>query len=155
METKNPFSRARKERKLVDAGIYPSTLMEVKVVQVTDKKTQEKRDKILLNFYMHQPDSEIAAFFTPSCADTAYIVKFLKAACGDAFTPAIQSDPEKMWAFVNSLKGRDFSIVVTQSNGWNNISTAIMAKKQEVKQPEPEALTDEDLFKFADDAVNI
>lgn len=155
-QRKNPFSRARKERKLIDAGIYPATLMDVRVVEVTDKKTQEKRDKIVLSFYVPDKDTEVAAFFTPSCADTAYIVKFLKAACGDAFTPAIQSDPDKMWTFVNSLKARDFSIVVTQSNGWNNISTAILAKKQETKQPEPEALTDEDLFKFADgEAVNI
>ena len=148
-QQKNPFSRARKERKIIDAGIYPASLVGVKVVQVTDKKTQEKRDKILFSFYVQKVDAEVAAFFTPSCADTAYIVKFLKTACGDAFTSAIQNDPDKMWQFVNGLVGRDFSIVVTQSNGWNNITTAMLTKRQE-----PEALTEQDLFEF-NDSVNI
>jgi hypothetical protein len=150
MEQKNPFSRARKERKLINAGIYSSTLTGVRVVQVTDKKTQEKRDKIVFSFYIPSDDTEIAAFFTPSCADAARIVAFLKTACGDAFTAAIQSDPDKMWQFVNGLVGRDFSIVVTQSNGWNNIQTAMMAKQQ----PKPEVMTEDDLFEFQD-SVNI
>lgn len=149
MEQKNPFSRARKERKLVDPGIYTSTLVGVRVVQVTDKKTQEKRDKIVLSFYLNQTDSEVAAFFTPSCADTARIVAFLKTACGDAFTAAIQADPDRMWQFVNGLVGHDFSIVVTQSNGWNNIQTAMLVKQQP-KKVEPDVLTDQDLFEFQD-----
>jgi hypothetical protein len=144
MEQKNPFSRARRERKVIDAGIYQACLVGVKAVQVTDKKTNEKRDKVVLSFYVDEKDAEVAAFFTPSCADTAFIVKFLKTACGDAFTPAIQNDPDLMWKFVNGLVGRDFSIVVTQSNGWNNIQTAMMAKQQP-KKVEPESLTEDDL----------
>jgi hypothetical protein len=156
MEQKNPFSKSRKERKVIDAGIYPATLVTVKTVQVTDKKTNEKRDKLLFSFYVPEKDAEIAAFFWPSCTDNAHIVKFLKATCGDAFTPAIQSDPEKMWQFINGLVGKDFSIVVTLSNGWNNITAAMIAK-QATPQPkvEPEALTDEDLFEFSDGMVNL
>lgn len=153
MEQKNPFSRSKRERKVIDAGIYPATLVNVKVVQVTDKKTQEKRDKILLSFFVPEKDAEVAAFFTPSCADTSFIVKFLKTACGDAFTPAIQSDPDKMWTFVNGLQGKDFSIVVTQSNGWNNIQTAMMIKKA-TPATAPTSLTEDDLFQF-EDSVNL
>ena len=150
MEQKNPFSRSRRERKVIDAGIYEATLVQVKVVQVTDKKTQEKRDKILFSFYVPEKDAEIAAFFTPSCADTAHIVKFLRTACGDAFTSAIQSDPDKMWEFVNSLQDRDFQIVVTLSNGWNNVQSAMAAKKKP-SLAKPTALTEDDLF--ADDQI--
>lgn len=153
MDQKNPFSSSRKERKLIDAGIYPASLMGVKVVQITDKKTQEKRDKVLLNFYVPEKDAELAAFFTPSCADSSYIVKFLKTACGDAFTSAIQSDPEKIWQFIRELVNRDFSIVVTQANGWNNIQTAMLIKQQP-KKATPEVLTEDDLFEF-NDTVNI
>jgi hypothetical protein len=149
-QQKNPFSRTRRERKVIDAGIYPASLVGVKVVQVTDKKTQEKRDKVLFSFYVPGQDAEVAAFFTPSCADTAFIVKFLKTACGDAFTSAIQNDPDKMWQFVNGLVGRDFSIVVTQSNGWNNIQTAMLIKQQAT----PVTLTEDDLYEFQE-SVNI
>jgi hypothetical protein len=155
MEQRNPFSRARKERKVIDAGIYPASLAAVKSVQVTDKKTNEKRDKLLFSFYVPDKDAEVAAFFWPSCTDSSHIVKFLKATCGDAFTPAIQSDPDKMWQFINGLVGRDFSIVVTLSNGWNNITAAVMAKQtaQQAKT-QPEALTEDDLFEFSD-SVNL
>jgi hypothetical protein len=96
-------------------------------------------------------DAEIAAFFTPSCADASHIVKFLKASCGDEFTPAIQNDNDKMWAFVNGLQGQDFQIVVVKNGQWNNITTAIKAKK---KTPEPQ-ITEDDLFAFTDDTVNL
>lgn len=153
MEQTNPFSRSRsggmKERKVIDAGIYNAKLTTVKVVQVKDKTSGEKRDKILLAFVVPDKDAEIAAFFTPSCADASHVVKFLKASCGDEFTPAIQNDPDKMWAFVQQLQGQEFQIVVVKNGQWNNITTAIKAKK---KEP---VITEEDLFSFADDAVNI
>lgn len=154
MDQTNPFSRSRsggmKERKTIDAGIYPATLTTVKVVQVKDKTTGEKRDKILLAFLVPDQDTEVAAFFTPSCADASHIVKFLKASCGDEFTPAIQNDENKMWAFVQALQGQDFQIVVVKNGQWNNITTAIKSKK---KVAEPQ-FTEDDLFKF-DDQVNI
>lgn len=148
----NPFSRNRsgmKERKPIDAGIYQAVLSTIKVVQVKDKTTGEKKDKILMAFRVPSlSDAEVAAFFTPSCADTAHIVKFLRTACGDDFSPAIQADPEKMWAFVNSLYGQEFQIVVTRNGQWNNIQTAMKTKKS---TPVVDA---EELFSF-DETVNI
>jgi hypothetical protein len=140
-----------KEKKVIDAGIYNARLTTVKVVQVKDKTTGEKRDKILLAFHVADKDAEVAAFFTPSCADASHIVKFLKASCGDEFTPAIQNDADKMWSFVQQLQGQDFQIVVVKNGQWNNITTAIKAKK---KDPEPQ-LTEEDLFAFTDETVNL
>lgn len=155
MDQTNPFSRSRsggvKERKTIDAGIYNASLTTVKVVQVKDKTTGEKRDKILLAFLVPDQDTEVAAFFTPSCADASHIVKFLKASCGDEFTPAIQNDADKMWAFVKQLQGQDFQIVVVKNGQWNNITTAIKAKKKAV---EPQ-FTEDDLFKFDDEEPRI
>ena len=120
-------------------------------MQVTDKKTQEKRDKIVFGFLIPEHDVEIAAFFTPSLADTAFIVKFLKTACGAEFTSEIQGDSEKMWQFVQALIGRDFNLVVTQSNGWNNIQSAMIIKP---KTPLPVSKDAEaELFAFSDDAI--
>lgn len=149
----NPFSRSRsgmKERNPIDAGIYQAVLSTIKVVQVKDKTTGEKRDKILMAFRVPSlSDAEVAAFFTPSCADAAHIVKFLRTACGDDFSPAIQGDPDKMWAFVNSLHGQEFQIVVTRKGQWNNIETAIRNKK-----PTTPVVDAEELFSF-DETVNI
>jgi len=153
MEQKNPFSRSKRERKVIDAGIYTATLTGVKTVQVNDKKNPgQKLDKILLSFYVDPLDTEVVQFFTPSLADTSHIVKFLKVACGDAFTPAIQADPEKMWTFVNGLVGKDFSIVVTLANGWNNIQSAMAMKKQKPVTPQP--VSEQEMFEYADE-VNI
>ena len=58
-----------------------------------------------------------------------------------------------MWTFVNGLQGKDFSIVVTQSNGWNNIQTAMMIKKA-TPATAPTSLTEDDLFQF-EDSVNL
>jgi hypothetical protein len=151
-QSTNPFSRNRssmKERKPIDAGIYQAVLSTIKVVQVKDKTTGEKRDKILMAFRVPTlADAEVAAFFTPSCADAAHIVKFLKTACGADFTPAIQADADKMWAFVNSLQGQEFQIVVTRNGQWNNIETAMRSKRT---TPVVDA---DELFEY-DDTVNI
>lgn len=147
MEQKNPFSSNKRERKLIEAGIYPATLTTVKVVQVTDKKTQEKRDKIILGFFVEEHDAEVSQFFTPSMADTSHLVKFLKTACGSAFTPEIQNDRDKAWKFIQALSGGDYTIVVTQSNGWNNVQSA-MAKKPTAK---PTPLNEDDFFR--DDSI--
>lgn len=151
MEQKNPFSSNRRERKVIDAGIYPATLITVKVVQVTDKKTQEKKDKIILGFYVAQHDAEVVQFFTPSMSDNSHLVKFLKVACGSSFTPAIQNDREKMWALIQGLTGGDYNIVVTESNGWNNIQSAMQLKKAAVPN-KPTDLANEDEF-FGDDSI--
>lgn len=154
MEQKNPFSKARRERKLIDAGIYLSTLIGVKVVQVTDKKTQEKKDKIVFSFYVNEQDAEVSQFFTPSMSDNSHLVKFLKTACGDAFTPTIQGDRELMWKFIQGLEGHDYNIVVTLSDGWNNIQSAMRVKPKVA--PKPAAITEEDLFQFSDaEEVNL
>lgn len=149
----NPFngvSRSRKERKTIDAGIYQGTLTEVKTVQVTDKKTQEKKTKILFVYYVPTEDAELSAFFNPSLADTSWICKFLKASCGDSFTPEIQGSPEKMWAFVQSLVGRDWNLVVTLTNGYNNVQSALAIKK---KAPAPTQPSEDVTFAFADDNI--
>jgi hypothetical protein len=149
MESSNPFSavtRTRRERKLIDAGIYEGTLADIKTVQVTDKATQEKKIKIIFVFALPEADTEISQFFNPSLADTSHIVKFLKTLGGASFTPEIQGSADKMWSFCQGLRGQQFNVVVTQSNGYNNVQSAMPVRR---KKPEPEvsvALTDEDLF---------
>ena len=156
MESKNPFSRSRKERKLIDAGIYQAKLVVVKTVEVADKKNPgEKVTKIIFTFGIPDNGAEVTQFFTPSLADASHIVRFLKTACGSAFTPAIQADPEAMWKFVNGLVGSDFTIVVTESNGWNNVQSAMAAKKKtEAKSDSPfPVASSEELFTFSDDQI--
>ena len=123
----NPFkgiNRARKERIVIPAGIYTAHLSSVKTVKVTDKKTGEKRDKLLFSFQVPEK-GEVCAFFWPSHADTSHLIKFLKTVGGGSLTPAIQADPDKMWQFVQDLCWKDYQIVVTLTNGWNNIETAL------------------------------
>lgn len=128
----NPFkglNRSKRERVVIPAGIYTAQLSSVKTVKVTDKKTGEKRDKLLFAFQV--PDQgEVCAFFWPSHADTSHLCKFLKIIGGGGFTPAIQADAEKMWQFIQELTFKDYQIVVTLSNGWNNIETALPVKTQ-------------------------
>lgn len=149
MESSNPFSavsRTRRERKLIEAGIYQGTLSDIKTVQVTDKATQEKKTKIIFTFDLPEAQSEVSQFFNPSLADTSFIVKFLKTLAGPAFTPEIQADGEKMWAFIQGLKGQLFNVVVTQSNGYNNVQSAMPVRRKKPEEPVAVALTDEDLF---------
>lgn|SRR5574343_787776 len=129
MATENPFkgtNRSKRERVVIPAGFYTATLSSVKTVKVTEKKSGEKKDKLLFCFQV--PDKgEVCAFFWPSQADTSHLVKFLKVVGGDAFTPEIQCDSEKMWQFVQDMCWKEYQIVVTLSNGWNNIETALPA----------------------------
>ena len=148
----NPFngvSRSRKERKVIDAGIYHGILTDVKTVQVTDKKTQEKKTKLLFVYAVPSEDAELTAFFNPSLADTSWIVKFLKASCGSSFTPEIQGSSEKMWAFIRGLVGKEWNLVVTQSNGYNNVQSAVPFKSS--KAPAPAQPTEDVTFAFQDD----
>jgi hypothetical protein len=149
MESSNPFSgavsRTRKERKLIDAGIYRGTLTEVKSLQVTDKKTQEKKTKVLFSFYVAEVDTEVVQFFNPSLADTSFIVKFLKTLAGAAFTPEIQGSADKMWAFVKALEGADFNLVVTLTNGYNNVQSAMPIRGKPVEGQVAVAFNDEDI----------
>lgn len=150
----NPFngvSRSRKERKVIDAGIYHGVLTDVKTVQVTDKKTQEKKTKILFVYGIPSEETELTAFFNPSLADTSWIVKFLKASCGSSFTPEIQGSSEKMWAFVRGLVGKEWNLVVTQANGYNNVQSAVPMKEK--KAPTPPPPTEDVTFTFADDQI--
>jgi len=144
----NPFSgmtRSRKEKRLIEAGIYQGSLVEVKSVQVTDKTTQEKKTKIVFAFAVPQEDTEISAWFNPSLNDKAQIVKFLKAACGSSFTADIQNNPQKMWEFVQSLVNRQFSLVVSLNDNYNNITSALIIKEK----PQAELET----FTFSDDNI--
>ncbi len=144
----NPFNgltRNRKEKKLISAGIYQGTLVEVKSVQVTDKATQEKKTKLVFAFAIPQEDTEISAWFNPSLSDMSSIVKFLKAACGSAFTSELQQDSQKMWQFVQSLVNRDFTLVVALNGNYNNIASALIGKEK----PQAEAET----FTFEDDSI--
>ncbi len=148
----NPFngvSRSRKERKVIDAGIYQGTLAEVKTVQVTDKKTQEKKTKILFVYQVPAEEAELTAFFNPSLADTSWIVKFLKASCGSSFTPEIQGSADKMWSFVQGLVGKDWTLVVTESNGYNNVQSALPVKEKKAPAPLPQP-TEDVPFSFDD-----
>lgn len=150
----NPFSnvsRNRKERKVIDAGIYQGTLTEVKSIQVTDKKTQEKKTKILFCYYIPSEDAEVVSFFNPSLADNSWIVKFLKASCGSSFTAEVQSSGDKMWAFVQGLVNRDWNLVVTQSNGYNNVQSAMAIKEK--KAPAPPKVEDDVTFSLGDDQI--
>ena len=144
----NPFSnvtRNRKEKKLIDAGIYQGELIEVKSVQVTDKQTQEKKTKLVFTFAIPQEDTEISAWFNPSLSDMSSIVKFLKASCGSMFTADLQQSPQKMWEFVQSLVNRDFTLIVALNGSYNNIASALIAKQK----PQVEAET----FTFDDDKI--
>ncbi|MEY4700292.1 MAG: hypothetical protein RL326_479 [Pseudomonadota bacterium] len=150
----NPFngvSRSRKERKLIDAGIYHAVLSDVKTVQVTDKKTQEKKTKILFVYAIPGEETELTAFFNPSLADTSWIVKYLKASCGNSFTPEIQGSSDKMWAFIRGLVGKEWNLVVTQSNGYNNVQSAVPVKEK--KAPAPVGPAQDVTFSFADDQI--
>jgi len=147
----NPFSgvtRTRSERKTIPAGIYGGTLREVKPIQVTDKKTQEKVTKIIFSFYIATHDAEVSQFFRPSLSDNSHIVKFLKAVCGDALTPEIQGSSEKLWILVQSLVGKDYNLVITLTNGFNNVQTALpLAPQSPPLQPPTEDVS----FTFSDD----
>lgn len=155
----NPFSgvsRHRKERKVIDPGIYVGTLLDVKSVQVTDKKTQEKKTKVILSYYIPSEDAEIPAFFNPSINEASFIVKFLKASMGSAFTAEAQSSGDAIWAFIQSLVGKDYHLVVTQSDGWNNVQSAIPIKGKlpPAPAPAPALAPQEDLtFSFNDDSI--
>ena len=153
----NPFSgvnRSRKERKLIDAGIYVGALLEAKSVQVTDKKTQEKKTKVILSYYIPDEDAEIAAFFNPSINEASFIVKFLKAGMGSAFTAEAQSSGDAIWAFIQSLVGKDYNLVVTQTNGWNNVQSAIPLKgKKAVAQAPLLAPVEDVTFSFNDESI--
>lgn len=126
----NPFStsKTRKEKKLIPAGIYPSTLTEVKVVQVKQKDSDEKKPKLLFNFAIAEHDTEVGAWFWPSLSDKSHLVQFLKVVGGDDFTPEIQSSRDSMWDYVQSLQGENYNVVVTNSNGYNNIASAVPVK---------------------------
>lgn len=143
MESTNPFSgalnRTKRERKVVPGGIYEGTLIDVKTVQVKDKENPEvKKTKLLLNFRIESHDVEVAQMFNISMADTSMLIKFLKSTFGDAFTPAIQASEDKMWAFLQGLKGTDYTLVITLANGWNNITTALpLAKKVAADEAPP------------------
>jgi hypothetical protein len=147
----NPFAgitKRRRERKVFQPGIYQGTLREVKSVQVEDKKTNEKVTKLVFVYYIESEDAEIPAFFKPSLADASHIVKFLKASFGDKFTSEIQSSEEKIWAFIKGTIGQDYNLVVTLSNGWNNISNAMPLKSK--VSPTTEVPGD---IKFSDDDI--
>lgn len=144
----NPFNsvtRMRKERKLIEQGIYQGTLTEVKSVQVTDKKTDEKKTKIVFSYQIPQEDTEIPIWFNPSLNDSSWIIKFLRASCGNLFTPEIQGSPEKIWAFCQSLVGKDFTLVVSLNNGFNNISSALLAKQKPVIENQGTVFSDDDI----------
>jgi hypothetical protein len=149
----NPFNgmtRNRTERKVIDAGIYQGTLVTVKSIQVTDKKSNEKKTKIIFSYYIASEDAEVAAFFNPSLADSSWIVKFLKAGFGSAFPAEAQSSGDKMWAFVQSLINKDYNLVVTQNNGYNNVQSAMPLKG--TKPPAPQS-SEELVFSFEDDKI--
>jgi hypothetical protein len=147
----NPFSsssKTRKEKKLIPAGIYPSTLTEVKVVQVTHKETGEKRPKLLFNFFVAEEDAEVGAWFWPSLSEKSHLVQFLRVVGGDDFTPGIQSSRDSMWDYVQGLAGADYNIVVTNSNGYNNIASAVPVKVKGapvVKQQSVAITVDDDI----------
>jgi hypothetical protein len=150
MESTNPFSgalnRTRRERKVVPAGIYQGVLIDVKTVQVKDKENPEaKKTKLLFAFHIDSHDVEVAQLFNISMADTSMLVKFLKSTFGDAFTPDIQASEERMWKFVQGLKGTDYNLVITFANGWNNIQTALPITKQVTKDEEPPAFPDDQI----------
>lgn len=148
----NPFSgitRTKRERKTIPASIYPGTLVQVKPIEVTDKKTNEKVTKIIFTFSIPSQDAEVSQFFRPSLNDNSHIIKFLKATCGDALTPDIQSSSEKLWILVQSLVGKDYNLVVTLTNGFNNVQTAMP-----VVPPTPlqtQAPSEDVTFAFSDD----
>jgi hypothetical protein len=149
----NPFNgmtRNRTERKQIDAGIYQGTLVAVKSIQVTDKKTNEKKTKIIFSYYIPSEDTEVAAFFNPSLADSSWIVKFLKAGLGSAFPSDAQASGDKMWAFVQSLVNKDYNLVVTLNNGYNNVQSAMPIKE---KKPLASAPTEDITFAFPDDQI--
>lgn len=145
----NPFNsvtRMRRERKLIEQGIYQGTLQEVKSVQVNDKKTNEKKTKIVFSYQIPQEDTEIPVWFNPSLNDNSWIVKFLRASCGSLFTQDIQSSPEKIWEFCQSLVGKDFTLVVSLNSGFNNISSALLVKPKQ-------AVVDNQGVVFSDDEI--
>lgn len=144
----NPFStssKPRKEKKLIPAGIYASTLEEVKVVQVTHKETGEKRPKLLFNFSIPEADTEVGAWFWPSLSEKSHLVPFLRVIGGDSFTPEIQNSRDSMWEYVQSLQGEQFNVVVTNSNGYNNIASAVPVKVKAAPAPKPTALDTDDI----------
>jgi hypothetical protein len=141
----NPFSTSsskRKEKKLIPAGIYPSTLTEVKVVQVTHKESGEKKPKLLFNFAIPEADAEVAAWFWPSLSDKSHLVQFLKVVGGDDFTPEIQGSRDTMWNYIQSLQGEKYNLVVTNSNGYNNIASAVPVRVKGAPAPKPVDLDD-------------
>lgn len=144
MESTNPFSgalnRTRRERKVIPGGIYKGTLTDVKVVQVKDRENPEgpKKPKLLFAFHIDTHDVEVAQMFNISMADTSMLVKFLKATFGDAFTSEIQSSEERMWKFVQGLKGTEYNLGITLSNGWNNITTAFPITNHTAQEEPPQ-----------------
>lgn len=148
MDSSNPFSgltRSRSERKLIDRGIYESELSSVKSVQVTDKKTQEKRTKVVFTFKLDS-GSEVSQFFSPSMSDLSHLVKFLKTIGGDGFTPEIQNNADSLWQYCKGLEGQRFQIVVTVNNGYNNIDSAMPMKPAKTESAPVSVSVDE--FEF-------
>ena len=146
----NPFNsvtRMRRERRLIEQGIYQGTLQEVKSVQVNDKKTNEKKTKIVFSYQIPQEDTEIPVWFNPSLNDNSWIVKFLRSSCGSLFTQEIQSSPEKMWEFCQSLVGKEFTLIVALNDGFNNVSSALLAKQK------PATAIDNQGAVFSDDDI--
>jgi hypothetical protein len=146
----NPFStsKTRKEKKLIPAGIYPSTLTEVKVVQVKAKDSDEKKPKLLFNFFIAEQDVEVGAWFWPSLSDGSHLVQFLKVVGGDDFSADIQSSRDSMWDYVQSLAGADYNLVVTNSNGYNNVASAVPVKVQGAPAKASVAVTVDDDIPF-------
>jgi hypothetical protein len=142
------MTRTRRERKTIEPGIYLGNLREVKTIQVN--KDGEKKTKILFVYYIAAEDAEVVSFFNPSLADTSWLVKFLKSSCGNSFTAEHQATGDKMWAFIQSLVGRDWNLVVTLSNGYNNVQSAVPVKE---KKATPVSETEDVTFTFNDDQI--
>lgn len=142
----NPFNHVtykKKERVVVDPGMYTAVLKAVTPKRVQDKKTGEKVWKLIFEFNLSDTGTELNEWFTISQHEKSNLVKLVKTMGG--LTEEIRADKDAMWGLIKSKVGNFFTIMVTEDNGYNHITAATPQKSIKVT---PKAVEVEDDIPF-------
>jgi hypothetical protein len=115
-------------------GLYPATLESVQPVQKKKYESEEMETRIEFKFKLTGPDGKTYTMwkdFYPSNNTKHTLYLFVVSMTGQVVEPAVISNADAWWAYVQSLAGKNFMVQVAPTQtGKTKIGSAFPSANQ-------------------------